>query len=271
MSASGSTDGDRLDAALAARGLARSRTRAAQLIADGMVTVDGKPAGKPSQRVRDNEVLAIVESDGYVSRAALKLRAALESFPIEVSGRIALDLGASTGGFTQVLLERGADQVVALDVGHGQLAQRIRDDPRVTVIERENARFLNRGVLSAAGVAESPTLVVADLSFISIGLVLPAVVETVGTRADFVMLVKPQFEVGRGGSREGVVRDPALREDAVNGVLCSAWDLGLRTAGIISSPITGAAGNHEYLVWFSAAQGRNPTEWTEQVSELARI
>ncbi len=270
MSVSEPSDGIRLDAALASRGLARSRTRAAQLIGEGVVTVDGRPATKASQRVKQTQVVAVTDSDGYVSRAALKLVAALDAFPIDIAGRVALDVGASTGGFTQVLLERGAKRVIALDVGHEQLAPTIRSDDRVVVIEGENARFLTSEVISSAGVNATPTVVVADLSFISLGLVLPALVATVGVDADFVVLVKPQFEVGRGGIREGIVRDPALREDAVNGVLWSAWDLGLPTAGVISSPIAGSSGNREYLAWFSTAAGSNPTEWTEQVSVLAR-
>jgi len=259
----------RLDAALAARGLARSRTRAAQLISEGVVTVDGRPATKVSQRVSESSVLAVTDSVGYVSRAALKLRAALETFSLDVTGRLALDVGASTGGFTQVLLERGAERVVALDVGHDQLAPSLRADSRVVVIEGANARFLTPDVLKTAGVTARPTLVVADLSFISLGLVLPALVETVGVDADFVVLVKPQFEVGRGGTKVGVVRNAAKREDAVNGVLWAAWDVGLRAAGIISSPIAGSTGNLEYLVWFSNTAGTNPAEWTQQVSELA--
>lgn len=264
-------EAQRLDAALAARGLARSRTNAAQLIADGLVTVDGKPALKPALRVRSDQVLAVAETDHYVSRAAHKLAAALDSFPIEVSGRTALDVGASTGGFTQVLLERGAAAVIALDVGHEQLAPSVRADPRVIVVEGMNARYLTRESLHRAAPATAdPDLVVADLSFISLGLVLPALIETVGLEADFVVLIKPQFEVGRGGIREGLVHDPALREDAVSGVLWAAWDLGLPTAGLLSSPIAGSAGNHEYLAWFSTAVGGNPTEWTEQVSAIVR-
>lgn len=232
------------------------------------MTVDGRPATKAAQRVSDAHVIAVAASDGYVSRAALKLLAALDAFPIDVAGRTALDVGASTGGFTQVLLERGAKSVVALDVGHEQLAPAIRAAQNVVVIEGANARFLTRDVFAEAGVGEIPTVVVADLSFISLGLVLPALVGTVGVDADFVVLVKPQFEVGRGGVREGIVRDPALREDAVNGVLWSAWDVGLPTAGVISSPIVGGSGNREYLAWFSTEAGSNPTEWTEQVSAL---
>lgn len=265
------TTEQRLDAALASRGLARSRTNAAKLVADGLVTVDGRPTLKPAQRVRADQELAVAAADHYVGRAAHKLIAALDAFPIEVTGRSALDVGASTGGFTQVLLERGARTVIALDVGHAQLAPSVRTDERVVVIEGMNARHLTRDSLRAAAPTTAlPDLVVADLSFISLGLVLPALVETVGADADFVVLVKPQFEVGRGGIREGLVRDPALREDAVSGVLWAAWDLGLPTAGILSSPIAGSAGNHEYLAWFSTAVGGNPTEWTEQVSAMVR-
>lgn len=266
------TGGDqRLDAALASRGLARSRTNAAQLIADGLVTVGGRPAHKPALRVRPEQQITVAGSDHYVSRAAHKLLAALDAFPVAVAGRIALDVGASTGGFTQVLLERGAATVIALDVGHEQLAPSIRADERVIVVEGANARYLTPDILT--GMAPGmpiPRLVVADLSFISLGLVLPALVETVGRDADFVVLIKPQFEVGRGGVREGLVHDPALRDDAVMGVLWAAWDLGLPTAGVLSSPIAGSAGNREYLAWFSTAAGSNPTEWTEQVSAIVR-
>jgi 23S rRNA (cytidine1920-2'-O)/16S rRNA (cytidine1409-2'-O)-methyltransferase len=140
----------------------------------------------------------------------------------------------------------------------------------VAVVEGVNARYLTAEALStSSGVSEQPTLVVGDLSFISLGHVLPALVETVGLAADFVLLVKPQFEVGRTGIREGIVRDKGLREDAVNGVLWAGWDLGLGTAGVLPSPIAGNAGNREYLVWLSAAVGSNPTEWIQQVSAIA--
>jgi len=262
--------GRRLDAALAERGIARSRTSAARLIADGVVTVDGVTAFKASMRVRDSQELALTASDHYVSRAAHKLIGALDAFGIAVQGRSALDVGASTGGFTQVLLERGAASVVALDVGHGQLSGEVSRDGRVTVIEGFNAREMTASLLAeAAGRAVAADLVVADLSFISLPIVLPAVVGTVGTGADYVLLVKPQFEVGRTGIREGIVHEPGLRADAVNGVLWAAWDLGLKTAGVISSPIAGNAGNLEYLVWLSAAVGGNPTEWSDRVNALA--
>ena len=261
--------GSRLDAALADRGLARSRTHAARLIADGLVTVDGRPALKPSLRVEQTQTIEVDEDDGHVSRAARKLLGALDAFPVEVSGRLALDVGASTGGFTQVLLERGAREVIALDVGHGQLHPSIRSDPRVRVIEGANARYLTAPSLAdLSGTAELPDLVVADLSFISLTTVMPALVDTVGTSADLILLIKPQFEVGRTGIREGVVRDRGLRRDAVERVLWSAWDLGLATAGLLPSPIVGSSGNREYLVWFSESAGTNPTEWLAQLSHL---
>lgn len=262
----------RLDAALAERGIARSRTHAARLIADGSVTVDGRTVIKPSARVGDDQVLALTAIDHYVSRAAHKLLAALDAFAVPVSGRHALDIGASTGGFTQVLLERGAASVVALDVGHGQIDPFIADNPAVTVIEGFNARELTVPTLdAAAGHAVRPSLVVADLSFISLTTVLPALVATVGTDADYILLIKPQFEVGRTGVREGIVHDPGLRADAISDVLWAGWDLGLPTAGLLSSPILGAAGNHEYLVWFSTRSGVNPTEWRERVLALSRM
>lgn len=261
----------RLDAALAERGIARSRTHAARLIADGSVTVDGKSVIKPSTRVGNSQVLALTALDHYVSRAAHKLLAALDEFGVPVAGRDALDVGASTGGFSQVLLERSAASVVALDVGHGQLDPLLGNDPRVSVIEGLNARDLTVPMLdAAAGHPVRPNIVVADLSFISLTTVLPALVSTIGIDADYVLLIKPQFEVGRTGVREGIVHDPGLRADAISDVLWAAWDLGLPTAGLISSPILGGAGNHEYLVWFSARSGSNPTEWGDRILVLSR-
>ena len=261
----------RLDAALADRGIARSRTHAARLITDGSVTVDGRMVIKPSARVGADQVLALTAIDHYVSRAAHKLLAGLDAFGVPVAGRVALDIGASTGGFSQVLLERGAESVVALDVGHGQLDPLIGNNPAATVIEGFNARELTVSSLdAAAGHAVRCSIVVADVSFISLTTVLPALVSTVGTDADYILLIKPQFEVGRTGIKEGIVHDPGLRADAISDVLWAAWDLGLPTAGLISSPILGAAGNHEYLVWFSASSGSNPTQWRERILALSR-
>ncbi|WP_431279852.1 TlyA family RNA methyltransferase [Leifsonia poae] len=256
----------RLDVALAARGLARSRTHAATIIAEGLVTVDGRAAVRPSVKVRDAQVIVVAGVDAYVSRGAHKLIAALDAFDVLVEGRTALDVGASTGGFSQVLLERGAAQVIAIDVGHGQLAPSLALETRLLSFEGINARALTAAALEGlVGRAVRPDLVVGDISFISLTQVLPALVETAADGADFVLLVKPQFEVGRTGIKEGIVRDPVLRSEAVTNVLWSAHDLGVGTAGFVASPIAGSQGNLEYLVWLSATVGTNPTEWLPMV------
>jgi 23S rRNA (cytidine1920-2'-O)/16S rRNA (cytidine1409-2'-O)-methyltransferase len=263
------SEGGRLDAELVRRGIARSRAQAAQAIAEGRVTVDGVPVAKASARIGSEAALALSGDDGYVSRAAHKLIAALDGFGVDPAGRFALDIGASTGGFTQVLLERGARRVLALDVGHGQLVEQLRSDPRVAVVEGENARGLTAAAVAVWSGESAPSdLVVADLSFIPLATVLPALVASAAPDADFVLLIKPQFEVGRGGVREGIVRDPGLRQDAVTGVLWAAHDLGLRTVGVLPSPVLGGAGNHEYLVRFSAVAGTDPSEWRSTVSAL---
>lgn len=259
----------RLDAALAERGLVRSRTVAAKLITDGLVTVDGIPVVKSSHKVSESAVLEVAPTDHYVSRGAHKLIAALDAFTLPVDGRTVLDAGASTGGFSQVLLERGAAVVVAADVGHGQLSPLLATDSRLVLVEGMNLRYATReSVAKASGVSTAPDLVVADLSFISLTTVLPALVAIAAPGADFVLLIKPQFEVGRGGIREGIVHDPGRRSDAVAGVLWAGHDLGLGTAGLIASPIAGAAGNHEYLCWLSAETGSNPTDWMDRIEAL---
>ncbi len=258
----------RLDAAMAARGLARSRTHAAALIADGAVHVDGDPVTKASHRVADDAVIEVTAADHYVSRAAHKLVAALDAFGVDPAGRIVLDAGASTGGFTQVLLERGAATVLAVDVGHGQLAPELHGRPGLVLVEGCNVRHLDAAALARlTGVDDPPSLVTADLSFISLTTVLPALRVSAAPDAEFVLLVKPQFEVGRSGTREGVVRDPAARGDAVVNVLWAAHDLGLRTAGVLSSPIAGTHGNREVLVLLSPTRGADPSEWSSQVGE----
>ncbi|MDQ1135676.1 23S rRNA (cytidine1920-2'-O)/16S rRNA (cytidine1409-2'-O)-methyltransferase [Microbacterium sp. SORGH_AS 1204] len=259
----------RLDAELAARGLARSRSHATQLIAGGLVSVDGRPVVKPSAPVDASTAIEVAGADHYVSRGAHKLVAALDAFPIAVEGRVALDLGASTGGFTQVLRERGARPVLAVDVGHGQLSTVVASDPDVVSVEGYNVRFMTADSLAAVtGVAERPHVVTGDLSFISLTHVLPAVVATAATDAEVVLLIKPQFEVGRTAVKGGLVTDPALRSDAVHGVLWAAFDEGLRTAGLIASPIVGTRGNQEYVAWFSAAHGSDPSEWESTVTRL---
>lgn len=265
----------RADAALAARGLARSRTHAQRLIAEGLVTAGGTPVAKASTPVADDVPLVVAGADHYVSRAAHKLIAALDAFAVDPARRVALDMGASTGGFTQVLRERGAEPVFAVDVGHGQLDASLRDDPGVIVVEGFNVRSLTRANLAAAaGTDAVPDLVTGDLSFISLTHVLPAAAQTATGDADHVLLVKPQFEVGRTGVREGIVTDPGLRADAVAGVLWAAWDAGLGTCGVIASPIAGTRGNREFLVHLrpraaDARPGGNPTEWMSTVYERA--
>ena len=260
---------DRLDVALAARGLARSRSHAATLIHEGLVTVDGTPVVRPSAKVGDEQVVEVAGADHYVSRGAHKLIAALDAFAVVVAGRVALDAGASTGGFSQVLLERDAALVIALDVGHGQLAPQLVSEPRLASFEGVNVRGLTPALLAELAGDARPGLVVADLSFISLTQVLPALRATASPDADFVLLVKPQFEVGRGGVREGIVRDPGRRADAVSGVLWAAFDAGLGTAGVIPSPIAGSHGNREYLVHLSEG-GTSPTEWFDRVQDVAR-
>lgn len=262
----------RLDAAVAARGLARSRTHAAQLIDAGLVSVDGQPIVKASVKVGDEQHIEVAASDHYVSRAAHKLLAALDAFGVDPGGRVALDMGASTGGFTQVLVERGAARVLAVDVGHGQLAAEVAALPEVAVVEGFNARHMTPASLAeASGVADVPTLVTGDLSFISLTHVLPAAAAVCAAASDLVLLVKPQFEVGRTGVREGLVTDAGRRADAVASVLWSAWDAGLGTHGVIASPIAGTHGNREFLIHLrpGTTDDVNPTQWLDTVNRLA--
>jgi len=238
----------RLDAELVRRGLARSREQAGELVAAGRVTVAGLRAAKAATQVSRDTPISIADTGepGYVSRGGRKLAGALTVFGpagLTVAGRACLDAGASTGGFTDVLLRAGAAHVVAADVGYGQLAWSLRTDPRVTVLDRVNVRTLEQ-------VTPVPGLVVADLSFISLTLVLPALVASAAPDADFVLLVKPQFEVGKGRvGAGGVVRDSEDRADAVRTVAAAAGQLGLGVQGITASPLPGPAGNVEYFLW----------------------
>ncbi|BDV30306.1 TlyA family RNA methyltransferase [Microbacterium terricola] len=260
----------RLDAALAARGLARSRTHAQSLITEGLVTVDGRPVVKPSAQVGDDVLLEVAVADHYVSRAAHKLIAGLDAFGVDVRGRLALDMGASTGGFTQVLRERGADPVIAVDVGHGQLAAPIAIDGGVIPIEGFNVRYMTpESLASASGVTARPDVITGDLSFISLTHVLPAARAVAADTADLVLLVKPQFEVGRTAVKGGLVTDAGLRADALATVLWAGWDNGLGTLGVIASPIAGTHGNAEFVVHLAPGRGENPTEWLETVNRLA--
>ena len=241
----------RLDSELVRTGLARSRRHAGELITAGRVSIDGVRAVKSATPLEPGQVVQVAPSAApdYASRAGHKLAGALDALgDLRVEGRICLDAGASTGGFTDVLLRRGAAHVVAVDVGHGQLVPALRADPRVTVREGGNVRHLRPGDLGPA-----PDLVVGDLSFISLTLVLPALVAVAAPGADLLLLVKPQFEVGRErlGSG-GVVRDPRLRAQAVLGVARSAAALGRRPRAVVASALPGPSGNVEYFVWLVA-------------------
>ena len=240
----------RLDAELVRRGLARSRDQAADLIAAGRVAVAGQLAAKPASHVAVDAAITVEQaSEGpdYVSRGGHKLAGALAVFAthgLVVAGKRCLDAGASTGGFTDVLLRAGAAQVVAVDVGYGQLAWSLRRDERVTVLDRVNVRNL-----TPEQVAPPPDLVVADLSFISLTVVLPALAACAAESADFLLMVKPQFEVGKDKAGSGVVRDPELRAAAVGKVASAAAGVGLGVAGITASPLPGPSGNVEYFLW----------------------
>ncbi|RBY84664.1 TlyA family RNA methyltransferase [Blastococcus sp. TF02A-26] len=237
----------RLDSELVRRGLARSREHAVELITEGRVAVGGQAATKPATGVEAGTPVVVrtdPDEPRWVSRGAHKLLGALDAFDVDVTGRRTLDAGASTGGFTEVLLSRGAAEVVAVDVGYGELAWSLRTDERVHVHERTNVRTLTPEQIG--GAAE---VVVADLSFISLRLVLPALTACATPGADLLPMVKPQFEVGRErlGSG-GVVRDPAHRQDAVLQVARAAAELGWGTAGVVASPLPGPAGNVEFFL-----------------------
>ena len=231
-----------------ARGLAASRERARALILAGQVRVNGQQVTKAGAPVASDDELTLIEPDHpYVSRGGVKLAHALDAFGIDVTGRLALDVGASTGGFTDVLLRRGARHVVALDVGHGQLDWRLRNDPRVSVIERVNARTLSPEQLpDGARVFDIATM---DVSFISARQVLPAVAPLLRAGADLVVLVKPQFEAGRQEvGKGGLVRDPGVHVRVVEEVTAAASALGLTRIAMTESPITGTEGNREFLL-----------------------
>ncbi len=237
----------RLDVLLVARGLAESRTRAEALVLAGRVKVKGVERPKPGTPVGADVLIEIEAPEHpWVSRGGVKLAAGLDAFGVDPSGRTCLDVGASTGGFTDVLLSRGAARVYAIDVGHGQLHAKLRNDPRVVLREGVNARLLSR-----PDVPEACSLLVADVSFISLRLILPAAVPLLVPGADAVLLVKPQFESERGEvGRGGIVRDPEVRSRAVARIVASAGALGLAHRGTVESPITGADGNVEYLAAF---------------------
>jgi len=243
----------RLDTLLAERGLVGSRTSAAASVRAGQVRIgaDGPYATKPSQLVADDAELVLTAPPRFVSRGGIKLENALDSLGLEVSGLSCLDIGASTGGFTDCLLQRGASRVIALDVAHGQLDWRLRNDPRVVVVERRNARDLEPGELTPV-----PDLTTIDVSFISLGKVIPAVARCVRADGELLALVKPQFELGRGRAPGGVVRSAEDRRDALRLAARAAEAAGLAVRGFASSRLPGPKGNRETFLHAS----RSPNE-----------
>jgi 23S rRNA (cytidine1920-2'-O)/16S rRNA (cytidine1409-2'-O)-methyltransferase len=239
----------RLDQLLVDRGLAGSREKAQALILAGHVLLNGQKAAKPGHAVATDASLQVLEQMPYVSRGGFKLAAALDHFAIPVAGRVCLDVGSSTGGFTDCLLQRGAEKVWAIDVGHGQLDWKLRNDPRVVVREGVNARFLKP--------EDFPVrfdLAVCDASFISATLLLPAIAPLIKENGDIVVLIKPQFEAARGQvGKGGIVRDPAVHQAACDRVRLAVEQLGFRTE-IIESPILGAEGNREFLLYGKPAR-----------------
>jgi 23S rRNA (cytidine1920-2'-O)/16S rRNA (cytidine1409-2'-O)-methyltransferase len=238
----------RLDTLLVERGLAASRERARALVLAGQVQVGGRVVSKAGTPVpMDAEVSLLAPDHPFVSRGGLKLERALDAFGINPTGRFAIDVGASTGGFTDVLLRRGAAGVIALDVGHGQLDWRLRNDPRVAVLERVNARWLTTEQLPSE--FRPITLATIDVAFISITQILPAVVKILAPGGDIVALVKPQFEAGRDEvGKGGIVRDETVHQRVIAEVTDAALALGFTRAGLVDSPITGMEGNREFLL-----------------------
>ena len=255
----------RLDQLLVERGLAPTRSRAQALLLGGRVRVgDGDAARldrKPGDLVEQAVAIAVAEPEPYVSRGGHKLAAALDAFGIEPAGLVCLDVGASTGGFTDVLLQRGASRVYALDVGRGQLVEQLRGDPRVVSMERTNARTLGRGVLP-----EPVALAVIDVAFISLDKVLAPVAGCIDatTGGRIVPLVKPQFEAGRGRTDGGVVRDPAIHREVLERVSAHASAIGLSVRGVIASPIRGPEGNREFLLDLEVPTGWDPSVATSE-------
>ncbi len=252
----------RLDILLVERGLAESRQKAKALIMAGQVLVDDRPVSKAATLVSGGANIRVKERLPYVSRGGLKLEAALDRFAIEVGGVVAADVGASTGGFTDCLLQRGAGKVYAIDVGYGQLAWSLRTDPRVVVMERVNARYLKK-------LPEPIELATLDLSFIPLRLVLPAVVGWLKPGADVVALIKPQFEAGRQQvGKGGVVRDAGVQRAVLNEVLAWALDRGLTVQGLMLSPLKGPAGNVEFLAHLGWGQEGISLDLAKAIEEI---
>ncbi|MBI3240979.1 MAG: TlyA family RNA methyltransferase [Chloroflexi bacterium] len=250
----------RLDALLVERGLVDSREKGRRLIMAGEVTVNGQLADKPGSLVATDSVVEIKTPPRFVSRGGEKLAAALESFGLRVSGWVCADVGASTGGFTDCLLQNGAARVYAIDVGAGILDWRLRNDPRVIVMEETNARYVEQ-------LPEPIRLVTIDASFISLKILLPVAQKWLGPEGEIVALIKPQFEAGRSRvGKGGVVRDPEVHREVLLATLIFAESLGLNTAGLIRSPLLGPAGNVEFLArWVQGEKNKAVEEWVAGV------
>jgi 23S rRNA (cytidine1920-2'-O)/16S rRNA (cytidine1409-2'-O)-methyltransferase len=238
----------RADVALVERGFFESRAKAREAIEAGLVAADGRRVTKPSAPLADDAQIVASAPYPWVSRGGVKLAHALDVFGVDPSGFFCLDVGSSTGGFTDVLLARGARHVVAVDVGHDQLHEKLRRDPRVTSLEGQDARTLTRAQLP-----EAPALIVMDASFISLGALLPNVLSLAAPQATLVALIKPQFEAGRAANRKGVVRDDKVHADVCARARADIEALGWRVADVIASPIEGGDGNREFLI--CAARG----------------
>lgn len=265
----------RIDVALVERGLARSRNQASTLVEANRVLINGKAAKKSSQPVEDHDKITVLEAIDYVSRAGHKLAKALDEFSeIDLIGKTALDVGASTGGFTDVLLRRGIAKVFAIDVGHEQMVTQLFEHPKVICIEGFNARELSPQTLAErSGVPQSQInidVVVGDLSFISLTLVLEQML-SVAPNAEFVLLVKPQFEVGKQSlSAHGLVNDHSLRAGAIKQVADEAARLGMGIRGLERSELPGTHGNIEYVLWISAQEPVNQSKWTDRIESIAK-
>lgn len=257
----------RIDLYLTERGYAHSRQQAKRLIEEGAVTVDGRIVKKPSETVADGTepVVCVSDSQRYVGRGGLKLEAALDAFGLCAEGKYALDIGASTGGFTDCLLQRGVSHVCAVDSGEGQLAEKIRHDGRVTSLEHCNARYL-----TTETVGRRVDLIVMDVSFISATLILPRFPYLLGDEGDAVCLIKPQFEVGRSMiGKGGVVKDRKAHRLAIEQVLEAGRQAGLVPVGLIPSPVLGGDGNREFLVWFSKGRAEKKEVTDEDIRRVA--
>ena len=265
----------RLDRRLVDLGLVASRQQAQQLIRAGRVRGGGEVLDKPGTEVAESLPLEVEQPPRFVSRGGEKLEGALAAMPIRVEGRVCLDGGISTGGFTDCLLQHGAVRVYGIDVGYGQTAWSLRTDERVVLRERTNLRHLTPELLYGEG-DPWPDLAVADVSFISLTRVLPALRALLTGAGEALLLVKPQFEVGRQRvGKGGVVRDPAAHAEAIAGVIAAAKELDWHPAGLVASPLTGPAGNHEYLLWVvpAGASGEPPsegTDWSGTIAELVK-